>query len=343
MITAPTLAALGWLAFGGAAEATAADRFEPSLHRQLAGFEDVDVDSGWVPANAPVQLRLQAHAADSIRIEMLGEATYDWDAQTIAFAGDPMGGLFAIDVGLELQASVRFDVAGWVWESDLLGPWDYAIISDALFTPYLLPGNPQRPVEIQDQTGEEPVVSIDVVPDIVVASGTLDISVSADVTASLAGVRIEATTAQDGALVDQEGVPSPLSPDPGADPLAVEGVMVADLQTETVLTLRPHLVMTIVGMPYEIVGIDIPVALPPVDDTLIFDPESMAFDAPEPPPEPGTSASGGVDDTAGDDSPPASDDTTGGSGTGSDEPGGAPTPFDGGCGCRGTGPGGPGA
>ena len=145
MATAGLLTLLPTLAFGGIAGAEATDRFEPRMQRELVGLQDFDFDSGWFPMDSPVQLRLYAHAADSIDIEMLGDGVYDWSAETIAFEGDLMAGIFAIDVGLELQASVRFDLGpGLQWESDILGPYDYAIISDALFTPYLLPGNPER-------------------------------------------------------------------------------------------------------------------------------------------------------------------------------------------------------
>lgn len=332
MLTAPTLAALGWLAFGGAAGATATDRFEPALEQQLVGFQDVDFDSGWVPAGSPVQLRFYAHAADSIAIEMLGDALYDGDAETIAFVGDRQAGYFAIDVGLELQASVRFDVGGLQWQSDLLGPWDYAIISDALFTPYLLPGSPERPVQIDDQTDGLTVASVPIVPDIIIASGNLDVDVAADITASLEGVRIEASSEHDGAIVDAQGVPSPLSPDAEGDALAVEGVMVAALQTAPVLIVRPHLVMSIVGQEFEIVGIDIPIALPETDASLIFEPEPMLFEVPEPPPAPATSDEGGQDDTGGtDDSGTGS--TTGAAGT-DDTGGGQASPRGEGCGCR---------
>lgn len=341
MVTATTIAALHWLAFGGIAGTTATDRFEPSMTQELVGFQDVDFDSGWIPGDSPVQLRFYAHAADSVVIEMLGDGIYDWDAETIAFEGDPMAGWFSIDVGLELQASVRFDVAGFQWESDILGPWDYAIIAEALFTPYLLPGHPDSPVEIDDQTDGVPVASVPIVPDILIASGNLDIDVAADITASLEGLRIEALTEGDEALVDAHQVPSPLTPAPGEDPLAVDGVLVAGVQTSPTLIVRPHLVMSILGQDFEIVGIDIPVELPPTDDVLEFEPEPMLFEAPEPPPAPPTTGDegsgggdGGGDGSVADDTGAADGGTAGGeSGTETD---GAPECCDEveGCGCR---------
>lgn len=337
MLLAGSLALLPWLAFGGiAGDAVATDRFEPRMQRDLVGFEDVDFDSGWFPPDSPVQLRFYAHAADSIEIEMLGDGRYDWGAETIAFEGNAMAGRFAIDVGLELQASVRFDVAGIQWESDVLGPWDYAITSEAFYTPYLLPGSPEAPVVIEDHTDGASVASVPIVPDIIIASGNLDVSVAADVTASLAGVRIEAIATGDAAIVDAEGVPSPLSPTPGADPLPVDGVLVAALETAPVLVVRPHLVMSILGQDFEIFGIDIPIALPEIDEELVFDPEPMLFDAPEPPPaadtgadESGEGGDEGVTSEAGAD---ATGDPTSGTETG-DGSGSAEDPLPG-CGCR---------
>ncbi len=349
MVTVGLLASLGLLAFGGIpGETVATDRFEPSLERELVGFQDFDFDSGWFPPDSPVQLRFYAHAADSVVIEMLGDGVYDWDAEAIAFAGDPMGGRFALDVGLELQATVRFDVAGLHWESDFLGPWDYAVTSEAFYTPYLLPGNPERPVEIDDQTDGVPVASVPIVPDILVASGNLDVTVAADVTARLEGLRIEASAMDeqggmvDAAIVDAEGVASPLSPVPGAELLAVDGVLVAGLQTAPVLIVRPHLVMSILGQDFEIFGIDIPIALPETDEALVFDPEQMLFDAPEPPP---SADSGGVDESGEGGGEGATSDAGEGGGSTGEGPGGteADTDTEGspggvdeptGCGCR---------
>lgn len=342
MLSATMLATLPWLALGGVSDASAVDRFDPSLERQLVGFQDVDFDSGWVPAAAPVQLRFYAHAADAVIIEMLGEATYDWAGEEIAFDGDPGGGLFAMDVGLQLQASVRFDVAGLQWQSDLLGPWDYAIISDALFTPYLLPGNPDAPVTIDDQTDGATIASVPIVPDIILVSGNLDVDVAAHVTAQLEGIRIEATTEGDGAIVDAEGVPSPLTAADAEAPLLVDGVMVAGLQSAPVLVVRPHLVMSILGQNFEIIGIDIPIVLPETDEELVFDPEPMLFEPPPPP-----SGDGGVDESGGGSGVEPGDGggSSGGDGTGTGGEGETDTDGSGGldeapsgCGCRSSGP-----
>src|SRR6187551_2264929 len=117
------------LGYGGLVPVVATDRFEPQMQQDLLGLRDVSFDSDWFPPDSPVQLRLLVHAADTILIEMPGEARYDWSQSTIALAGDVREGFFAVDLGAQLHASVRFDVAGIQWESDLLGPYDFATTS----------------------------------------------------------------------------------------------------------------------------------------------------------------------------------------------------------------------
>ena len=289
------------LAFGGLPTAPTdldtdvdTDRFDPLYHADLVGVQDVDFDSGWVPADSPVQLRLTAHAADSVDIEMLGEAAYDWAAQTLGLTGDEGQGWFSLDVGVQIHAEVRFDVAGITWQSDVLGPFDYAIISEAMFTPYLLAGHPESPVEIADQTDGATVASVPIVPNILVASGNLDIDVVAQIEASLSGTRVELVAGESMASIQAYGESATLVALPEDGDLTVDGTMVAQLQAAPTIILRPHLVMSIVGQDFDIFGIDIPIALPPTDDEIVFDPETMVFAAPPPPPPaPGSDGDGG--------------------------------------------------
>ena len=303
MIVTGTALALGVLAHGGLESQVATDRFEPAMHQDLVGLQDVTIDTGWFPAGSAVQLRLFVHAADSIVIEMPGDADYDWMQQAIDFIGDPDGGLFAIDIGAQVEACVRFDVAGLTWESEILGPFDYAITSEATFSPYLLPGDPERPVQIEDATDGVTVASVPIVPDIVVASGGLDIDVAAEISASLQSARIELLTASGSeGVVDMEAVPAALSADPGPDPLAADGTLVVDLKTAPTIIVRPHLVMSIAGQDFEIFGIDVPVALPPIDDTIALEPQPLEFQRPPAPPDQGTgSGEGDGGDGSGDD------------------------------------------
>jgi len=299
-----------------AAEVESAD-FSPAHLQQLVGLDDFTYDSDWFPADSPVQLRLIVHAGNSVMIDMPGDGLYDWETAELTFEGEPDAGRFGVDVGFTLESLVRFDVAGLTWESDIIGPYDYAVISEADFTPYLLEGNPDRPATINDMTDPVTLVEVPLTPDILVASGHLDIDIYLIIDGELRGDAIEVATldpkAQWEAIVE-EGAAALLDPGPGPlpDPFLVDGVLFAELRTEPTIVLKPTLVMTILGKDYEIADIDIPVAIPPFDDTIQFSTINMSFPRPPPPPEPETTGASdsSSDSNSGSDSGSGADSST---------------------------------
>jgi hypothetical protein len=325
--------------------------FAPSHQQQLVGLEDFTFDSDWFPMGAPLQLRLIAHGGNSVTIDMPGAGQYDWSAETIQFTGEAGAGTLAVDIGFTLDALVRFDVLGLKWESDIIGPYDYAVIADAGFTPYLLLGNPERPVVIDDETDPVTLVSVPVTPDIIVAAGNLDIDIFVIVEASLEGDVIEAVTSDPelqlvSVVSEGEAVPLAAGPGPTPDPLLVDGTLVCGLRTAPTVVLRPTLVMEILGQKFEIANIEIPIAIPPFDDQIRFAPIAMSF--PRPPPDPGADSHGDSHGYSSSDSdtPTSGDEDTGaGSGSTGDSEGrpdtfggsageaGAGGPGDEGCAC----------
>lgn len=348
------LAPLALLAPSPARAEPALAPFAPLHMQQLVGLDDFTFDTDWFPQDAPLQLRLIAHGGNSVNISMPGQGRYDWDAETIDFLGDPDAGLLAVDIGLTLDAKIRFDVLGIQWESDILGPYDYAVIADDGFTPYLLPGNPERPVSIDDETDPVTFVSVPVTPDIVVAAGNLDIDAYVIVAATLAGDSIEATTLEPApqlatVLAEGEAVSLPAGPGPLPDPLAVDGTLVCELTTDITVVLKPTLVMEILGQKFEIADIEIPIDLPPFADQIRFDAVAMSFPRPPPPPPDPETSDGdshgfSSSDSEGDEVPTtgATDDFTTGDSSGdaatdtSNEAGGAVPPDSEGCACTST-------
>lgn len=301
LILAPTLA---W-AEGPEDE----DDFTPIYDVQLLGFDDFGLDTGWLPAGSPVQMRFYASASNSVGAVLPGNAFYDWRTERLRFVGDPMSGYFSYDVGLELYAGVKVDVALVQWESDLLGPYDYVIDEMAWFTPYLLPGNPERPATITSQTDGFTIASIPLLPDIIVLSGNLDIDVAVDVTASLACNRIEVAGPIDDAVFVSEGESVFVDPGEGPDALELEATLHCQLVTMPSLIVRPHLVMQVGLEEYDIAGIDIPIDLPVVDEEVAFDPITLSFPRWDPPAgTSGESGEDGGDDEVGDESESGTDD-----------------------------------
>jgi hypothetical protein len=294
--------------------------FSPTYEQQLLGFEDAGVDTGWIPANSPVQLRLFADAANTVTIELPGTAHYDWETEELRFEGEPTAGFFEYDVGLELVASVKVDVALAQWESDLLGPYDWGIQAAEMFTPYLLQGNPERPVTLTDKSGAIDFISIPLIPDVLILSGNLDISLFVDIEASLQCNRIEVLgpNGETNVFV-QEGESLWIDPyaGPGETPdlLVLPATAYCQLQTQPTLIINPHLVVTVLLDEYDIAGIDIPVDLPVVDEEIMFETIELSFPFWEEP-EPGDGDGDPAGEEGGATGEDGGDDETGGTETG---------------------------
>jgi len=269
------------------ADAAELERFEPTREEHLLGLSGVHVFTGWVPANSPIQVSFELSVSDTVEAEMLGDAVYDWEDQNLAFVGDPDGGLFAIDVGVLLDARVRFDLVGVQFESALIGPYDLVADGGVLFDPYLLPGNPDRPALIDVQTEPTEVYTVPLV-DAVIASGELVVDAAFDVQVQLQCESIEANPEhQDSVLAIESLEPVALS-SPSAGALMVDATLrCTTLSTVTVL-LYPSVVVTIGFEEFSLSPFELPVpVLVDSDAPFDFDPVALMFeDQPEPEPEP---------------------------------------------------------
>lgn len=321
ILLTPTLA---W-----AGEPEEQDNFTPIYENQLLGFDDLGLDTGWIPNNSPVQMRFYASASNTVGAGLPGNAVYDWPTQQLRFVGDPMSGYFSYDVGLELFAGVKVDVALVQWESDLLGPYDFAIDELAWFTPYLLTGNPDRPATISSQTDGLTIASVPLIPDILILSGNLDIDIAVDVTASLACNRIEVAGPLGSTVFVNEGEPLFVDPGEGPGDLELEATIYCQLVTMPILIVRPHLVMQVAFDEYDIGGIDIPIDLPVVDEEVAFDPVALSFPRWEAPSDTGGETGEDGNDEVGDES-----------GGGTDDAGLDGLGVDDGCSCSSSDPGG---
>jgi MYXO-CTERM domain-containing protein len=323
--------ALGLLALlpaTAAAEGPTEDsEFSPFYEQLLLGFEDAGVDTGWIPGGSPVQMRFFADASNSITIDLPGVAHYDWRTEELRFEGDAAAGLFEYDVGLEIVASVKVDLAIAQWQSDLLGPYDWGIEAATMFTPYLLEGNPERPAVIADKSGAIDLVSIPLIPDVVIISGNLDIALFVDIEASLHCNRIE-VLGPDAELTSFTSEGESLWIDPGehVGELVLPATAYCQLTTLPTLIINPHLVVTVLLDEYDIAGIDIPVALPIVDEEIQLETIALSFPRWDEP-EPGDGDSGGESGEDGSDELGDEDETE----TGADELGSER--LDDGCSC----------
>jgi MYXO-CTERM domain-containing protein len=291
---APLAFALALLpAIASAEGPTEESEFSPFYEQLLLGFEDAAVDTGWIPNGSPVQMRFFADASNSVTIDLPGFAHYDWRTEELRFEGDAMAGLFEYDVGLEIVASVKVDLAAVQWQSDLLGPYDWGIEAQTMFTPYLLEGNPERPAVIADESGAIDLVSIPLIPDVLILSGNLDIALYVDIQASLHCNRIEVLGPDSTLTVfTMEGESLWIDPGEGNGELVLPATAYCQLTTLPTLIINPHLVVTVLLDEYDIAGIEIPVNLPIVDEELQLETIELAFPRWQEP-EPGDGDTGG--------------------------------------------------
>lgn len=288
-----------------AAAAVETADFSPSETKEILGVDDFNWDSGWIPDGSPVQLRMILTAGNSITVEMPGEALYDWDTGEIHFEGDPDAGLFAINVGVDLVAQVKLDVdAPWPLddiqvETGDLPLVDLASIAESMFTPYLLEGNPARPVEISDSTGFVTLVPIPLTPQLGgLAEGTLDIDMAIDTEGTLACTSIDLAVDDPSIQADsivQEGAAAPLDAGAGPlpDPFVVNATLVCDLSVDVFVIIRPTLSVSLGFVDYDLFGYELPpIGLPEYDEELKMGPIPLEFTRPEPEPEPETTDGG---------------------------------------------------
>ncbi len=264
----------------------------------VLGLDDFDYDSDWVPADSPIQVRLTAHAANTVFVEMDGEGLYDWDAGSLSFEGRQDGGELEIDVGLDVEAQVRFDILGYQWQGDLMDPFLYGIFESVLFDPYLLEGSPDRPAIIDAELPRETLADVPLGIDLIVASGALHIEIGGHVHAELEGVSITGETAEDSVVLTEDAAWAALAGDPELG-LDADATLEARLRVEVTFLLYPSVVLTVLGSDYTLAEFEVPVELPEYDEAWVFDPVPLHFEPA--PPSGDDDDGGGIQGDAGDD------------------------------------------
>jgi MYXO-CTERM domain-containing protein len=248
---------------------------------QVLGFDDFDYDSDWVPGGSPIQVRLTAHAGNTIYVGMDGDALWSWEQGAFSVDGAVDGGDFEIDIGLNIEAQVRFDILGYTWEGDLMDPFGYGVFETALYDPYLLPGHPDRPAVIDADLPRETLADVPLGIDLIIASGTLHIEIGGHVHAELTGESVLLEADQESALlVEHEGW-APMAADPEVE-LTGQATLSTHLTADVLFLLYPSVVITLLGTDYTLAEFEVPVELPPVDADWVFDPVDVAFPAAPP-------------------------------------------------------------
>ncbi len=298
------LAALLLLGLPGAALATTTSEspYTTGYAEQVIDVDDFDYDSDWQPADSPIQVRLVIHAGNTISIDMLGDAIYDWSDGTVVLEGQPEMGFYEVDLGLDIASYLRFDIMGIEWEGEVGDPIEFMVEDLVSFLPYLLPGNPSSPLEVTTEVEKQLVVDYQAI-DLLVASASLQVSISGKLDTWFETTVVTVTPHEvDGGVAELVAYdePQPLAL-LDVEPLEIAGAdaqLSGDIVFEPDLHAWPTVVVEVLGSEYVLAEFDIPIDLPIVEDTWLFEPEELRFERPEPP-EPVDTGDTGLDDDTG--------------------------------------------
>ena len=257
----------------------------------------VDFDTGWVPGGSPVQVRMYFEMGCEFGTEMDGKGVMVWPpSMSLYFQGDPRGGDFWQNIGINFGADIRWDIDVPVvghFEGTMPIPYVPRIdvgcldrdnpIARANFTPFLLSGNPARPASLTCTVGPVLVFEYDlldlILPSItVLASAWVRIYLTVDLHSYLQGDKIvvseheqEITEEYGRATVYPRGAPS----------MEMTAQYFADLSHQIIVTLSPKVDFEILTFDFGFDIIDVNIPIPEMRDHWVFPPVDMDFYFPD--------------------------------------------------------------
>lgn len=154
---------LAALAPPAAASATTTYSSEPQ-HIVLADsanvFQEAEVDSGWLPADSPVQVRFQVLGLGSTDVVMEGDADLWWPTDlNLGFFPEPGSGELVVDMNLQAVSTVKFDIFGYEWEQVIDSRTLDDVLGGAVFDPFVLDDSSTSRVEIVNDDGAVELVT----------------------------------------------------------------------------------------------------------------------------------------------------------------------------------------
>lgn len=153
--------------------------YTDALMEDVCGYE---LDSGWVPQSSPIQVRFHFRIGCGYFMEMDGYAVLDWPPRpgpNLHFRGINRGGRYELDYSILLSAKVKLylDLGGGnIIDEEFDLPWipdfNVGVFASQRFTPFLLQGNPERPLVVEDQIPHTLLFKYDLV-DLLEMTGTI--------------------------------------------------------------------------------------------------------------------------------------------------------------------------
>lgn len=254
-----------------------------TFHYRNAAFDDVSIDTGWVPSGGPIQLRFELAFGGSTEVDLTSDVITEWPpALAVSLPGTPGTGRLAMNYGLELSVRLRFDVmvAGvrYRWEGAIPVPGlpeDLRALAETAFDPFLLPPS-ERPVTVRDTTDRVEVLRYDALGGLISipgVSGGIALTLQGDLRTSYQTLHIMVSDAV--APISMEGAFAVVGPDPGFfDFGASKDLLVhpeGNLGFDADIILAPVLYLSFVGTRLDYPIVEVPIRIAAEQVAVIFD------------------------------------------------------------------------
>ena len=257
------------------------------------GPADFDYDTGWVPANSPIQIRVIAAIHDRTQVDLAGTLDSTWpDPITLTPKGTAGQGRISIDDGFVVSAQARFTVTvagktySWTGNIPYLPNVNLLAQGSQTFDPWAWHGKGDAP-GVSATTATQKIAQVDLVSlitNIPGISGGFELDGAATFSAWYDTLRI-AFDEQNGAspipLVDPNVASSRLliSPTPSFDTsVFIHGEVVR----QVTLHFIPAFYFSILGSDFTLPLADLPLPLPAsTPEPWDFDPVAMHVPLPE--------------------------------------------------------------
>lgn len=180
---------------------TDSDNFNPQHSFRPNEFPWESGPIGFSVLGQEVSVNLTATAYHEVTIEMVGSTEYDFDAQALTFTGDADGGVMQNALGIEVTVIVT---------APLLGTFEVGVYQidetvDGTFSPYLLPGDDERPFGVEEAIGPNDLLETDF--SVLGQEVTLDIDWQLNVPGiEYQSTRILLTDGEDSVIANEVGV-----------------------------------------------------------------------------------------------------------------------------------------
>jgi MYXO-CTERM domain-containing protein len=245
---------------------------------------ELDVDTGWVPASAPVQVRFRAALVGHTEVRAGGTLVASWPRafEVRTPPGAPGSGVLASDYGLVFSTRVRLhlDVGGsfrdWEGAVPFVPQVDFRATGRGNFDPWAFERVSVRGMTARQRIADVPLT--DALIPIPGISGGLTFEATAALETGYRSTRISFPSPADAITATVDRVMVPFGGGPVAELLPrLEGVV--DQRID--LTITPALYVSLLGRRWTLPVVDIPLPLPTPTRPWLFDPQRVSLDLPD--------------------------------------------------------------